>query len=501
MHGLMTTLDEEDEKIEIAGDERQLVSVVHEHSPAWREDEGVEPVAGHQRMDVVEFYVRQLFSARTVPTRCAVGVAFCLLVLLVWVDAASSEQGRGRRIGFSILEDYDNGEDLGEVEKDFALFRELGVTTWRGSFGWDDYEPSPGHYDFEWLHRFAALAARYGITLRPYLAYTPEWAAGGGADKDAWNDPPRDPTDWERFVRTLVTEMRGHRNVASYEIYNEENVAQWWDGSAARYNDVFQRAAKAVKAADPRAKVLLGGMVYPDEAWIEHVCGEGQSGSLIDIVPFHAYPETWTPPGVDVERYLGSDFADGFLHSVDTTCGRKPIWINETGFATVAGRSEHEQADWWVRAIVSFAAEPRVEQIGIYEIKDLQPERAAIGDVPNYHLGLTRTDRSRKLAFQTVRMMVALFGGTVTIEAPRTNPSTRQDLFVYAFHRDDGRQLVAAWTKSGTQIVDVSVTRRATRALEHRLDGSTIPYPAFTTGTLSEVELHPGTARVFELVP
>ncbi|HEX5581509.1 MAG TPA: beta-galactosidase, partial [Gemmatimonadaceae bacterium] len=82
-----------------------------------------------------------------------------------------------KRLEFAILEDYDKGDDLAEVERDFRLMRELGVTTWRGSFGWDDYEPDSGRYDFEWLHRFAERAARHGIRLRPYLGYTPEWAA------------------------------------------------------------------------------------------------------------------------------------------------------------------------------------------------------------------------------------------------------------------------------------------------------------------------------------
>ena len=47
-------------------------------------------------------------------------------------------------ISFAILEDYDKGDSLSEVVKDFALFKELGVPVWRGSFGWDDYEPEPG---------------------------------------------------------------------------------------------------------------------------------------------------------------------------------------------------------------------------------------------------------------------------------------------------------------------------------------------------------------------
>src|SRR5919107_242319 len=107
-------------------------------------------------------------------------------------------------ISFAILEDYDKGESLTEVAKDFALFKELGVTVWRGSFGWDDYEPKSGQFDFAWLRQFAALADSAGISLRPYLGYTPRWAGRPGKDDQAWNDPPRDLSHWRRFVRTVA---------------------------------------------------------------------------------------------------------------------------------------------------------------------------------------------------------------------------------------------------------------------------------------------------------
>src|SRR5688500_7656684 len=74
-----------------------------------------------------------------------------------------------KNVSFAILEDYDKGQDLREVERDFELMKQLGVRTWRGSIGWDDYEPERDRYDFEWLHRFAELAARHGIELRPYI--------------------------------------------------------------------------------------------------------------------------------------------------------------------------------------------------------------------------------------------------------------------------------------------------------------------------------------------
>ena len=271
-------------------------------------------------------------------------------------------------------------------------------------------------------------------------------------------------------------------------------------GLARAYADVVRRAADAIKTAAPGVQVLLGGMVFPDTRWIEQVCGERQEGARIDVVPFHAYPGTWTPRNVDLEHYLGAHFNDGFVRTVDAECGPKPIWINETGFATVEGKSERDQAAWWARAIAVFAGEPRVEHISVYEIKDLEPTRAAIGDTPNRHLGITRTDRSKKLAFATVKMMVGLMQGALAIDEPRVT-GARGDVFVRAFRRADGRQVVVAWTKDGIETVDIGVAGAATRVVEHQLDGSTNPYPSLAPATLSSVVLQAGMPRIFELQP
>jgi hypothetical protein len=151
----------------------------------------------------------------------------------------------------------------------------------------------------------------------------------------------------------------------------------------------------------PAAAVLLGGMVWPDPDWAERSCEEG---TAVDVVAFHAHPETW-PDTLAVEDYLGVDYRERFLGVVDSACGGRPVWINEMGFATTRARTERDQANWWARAVATFAAEPRVEHLGVHEIRDLAPTSAMIGEAENYHLGLTRVDRTRKLAFHSVDLL------------------------------------------------------------------------------------------------
>ena len=406
------------------------------------------------------------------------------------------------RIAFTILEDYDKGDDLADIRRDFALFRELGITTWRGSLGWDDFEPSRGQYHFEWLHRFADAAEQDGITLRPYLAYTPAWAAAGGKDRDSWNDPPAQLDEWGAFVRQIATALTRHPNVRSLEIYNEENDPQWWEGTTAQYRAVLERASREIRGVNRDFDVLLGGMVYPDVQWLEKIC-DNSGGRLFDVLSFHAYPETWTPPDVDLERYLGEGFGSDFVQAADAVCGARPIWINETGFATTANITEVAQADWWARAIATFAAEPRIDGIGVYEIKDRAADRQSTDGAPNYHLGITRSDRTKKLAFNTVQTMAALLGrGPFELQPTSVVAASGEgELFVHGFRLDNRHQLVAAWTKRAPITVDLALASRGSRATERLLDGRTEPFPSFDGEVLREMALVPGTVRLIDVEP
>src|SRR5690606_36526827 len=50
-------------------------------------------------------------------------------------DGTTAVTGReSKAVSFAILEDYDKGERLADVERDFALYDELEIGTWRGSY-------------------------------------------------------------------------------------------------------------------------------------------------------------------------------------------------------------------------------------------------------------------------------------------------------------------------------------------------------------------------------
>jgi hypothetical protein len=341
-----------------------------------------------------------------------------------------------------------------------------------------------------------------GIMLRPYLGYTPEWAARRGRDEHAWNDPPRQREDWVRFATAIATRLKSSRSLVSYEIYNEENVPLWWEGTAEEYAEVLRQGADAIRRADPGVQILLGGMVWPDLDWLEVACQGGRAP--FDVLPFHAYPETWTPDSVKVENYLGPGYRDDFLPGADRECGRKPIWINEVGFATSPGTTEREQAEWWVRAFATFLAQPRVEHLGIYEIRDQRLGTAVIGDAPNYYLGLLRPDGTPKLAFATVKLLVRLFGSkSITVADPelrvRVTAGKAGELHHHLFIRPDGRQLAFVWDRTSNPTVELDLTRPATRVTTHGSDGRAAQWRDAGGRSIRQVKLQPGIVRIFEV--
>ena len=273
-------------------------------------------------------------------------LAFCAVSLPAISQGGSAQVTKP--VSFAILEDYDKGHDLNDVALDFQLLNELGIDEMRCSFGWDDYEPARGHYDFTWLKQFVALADQYGIKLRPYVGYTAPWAGHhGGDDRIYWNDPPANLQDWYDFVYNLVTALKPCPNVLSYEFYNEENDSFWWEGKISQYGRTLRQASLAVRAANPNAKVILGGFVFPDYDWLLGLDDGGYAPDW-DITPFHAYPETFEDS--TVETYLDEQYTDYFVPE-NRASGNKPIWINEMGFATTKGKTQLEQANWFARAI------------------------------------------------------------------------------------------------------------------------------------------------------
>jgi len=404
-----------------------------------------------------------------------------------------------KQITLAIRDDYDKGHDLDEIAKDFALVRELGIDELFVNIGWDDYEPEKDVYDFDWLHQFVELAAEHGIKLRPYICYKPWWEGDG-----RWNSPPSDFQQWRDFCARLGEEMKRHPNILSFEIWLEENAEMWWTGDAPQYVALLQHASETLRAANPRWQIALGGFTHPDR-WFLAECTESDIEILYDIVPLHCYNETWADAAL--EEYFNRGYTGPFLTMLDEEGGGQPLWMSECGYSTME-RTEEDQANYIARAVAYFLADPasddRFSLFTYYEIKDLPEGEAMIGDEHNYHFGLCRSDRTKKLAFHTYQMLVKLLNGrTVAAADSRVVVEATEGEFGDEYHhllvRADGSQVLFVYDKQAAATAKATLALPGRTCTKWNLDGSSQTWADFDGNTISNIDLTPGHVCIFEI--
>lgn len=469
--------------------------------------------------------------------RPALAAAFLVAALA----APDAQQITVRKpVSFALVQDYRHGEDLGAVEADFRLMQMLEVRTWRGAIAWDQVEPAAGGFNLDWLHRFAELAARHDIQLRPYVAFTPQWAAQpGGTDALAGNNPPARLEQWGQFVGALAAGLARHSNVRSYEIYNGLGMpgagappsssaatagvpggtlaaespesaaaprlpgsapATGWDGTPIEYARTAIAASRAIRSRHPGADVLFGGMRSPDAAWIEAVCSVSGAPGAAGILSLQAYPESDHSGASPVEQYLAR--TDTFIAAADRRCGRKRIWISEVGRSVGPALSDRDQAYWWVRAIATLLAHPRIEHIGIATLRDHAPASLDAGG-EGHHSGLVQSDRTPRMAFSTIDLLSDLLDtGTIDIASGALRVTiasgTPGALRHHLFTRRDGDRVLFIWDQSAAPVVQAAIPG-VRASVEYDPDGRALQWdPA--ASVLNRIALQPGVPRIFRLM-
>jgi polysaccharide biosynthesis protein PslG len=187
-------------------------------------------------------------------------------------------------------------------------------------------ESAPGSYNKGVLASFGDCvdqAQAYGLRVLVPLVGTPPWAGS------AWNAPPRDPETYAAAIGYLAAR---YPQVSAWEIWNEENIPRFWQGTVGQYVSLLRDAYAAVKEANPAALVVFGGTAHTDVGWIRS-CYQAGARGYFDVMATHPYPRIHT--NTDVAQLLGStqSVRDVMLAYGD---GGTPIWFTEFSWSQAA---------------------------------------------------------------------------------------------------------------------------------------------------------------------
>ncbi len=312
------------------------------------------------------------------------------------------------------------------------LLDELGVGWIRVPVNWGQVEPRQG--DYKWREVSDAVhaetRARPGMQVMVTLHAKSPWAGrhSGVTASDKATIPPSSLDDYYEFVYGMA--RRGRGVVRCWQIENEMEGRSWWDGTSEEYLALLRTASRAVRAADPSAKVVLGGFTS-ETCTVAAFTSQGATRQ--DVARQLGYEGVLPPPGSEAETRLrrnvafvdavlakGKDYFDivdlHLYHRYETIPMRvawlrskmqangyeKPIWATEVGGPdpAVLPHSDSAQAQEVVKRL-ALALASGVEKVFWLGLSEMDDQGARFR-----RMGLATPSGRRKEAFEAYRLTI-----------------------------------------------------------------------------------------------
>ena len=276
-----------------------------------------------------------------------------------------------------------------DTNRALDMSKSAGVTAVRIDISWYVVEYDQGAPDWSLIDPLVDKIVDRDMTVLGMLYDTPAWLSGT-TDPHA---PPADPQLFAQFAAATAEHYLGRIN--TWEIWNEPNIPRFWASpSPAAYAELLKAVYPAIKAVDPSATVITGGL-SPDSSGIDPLSFvtamyAAGAGGYFDAISMHPYSFPQLPTIDSVKAVHDVMAANGD--------GDKKVWLTEVGAPTGTSPfavSEETQA-LSIALFVDFArTADYVGPVYLYSILDTGSDLAD----PEDNFGLIRQDFTAKPAF------------------------------------------------------------------------------------------------------
>ncbi len=432
------------------------------------------------------------------------------------VVLAASHPMSGKESPFGIVANLANRVRSDEQPAMVSLMREAGVQWAREEISWAQLQPDRGG-SYRWggdaagmynYDQAIALQHAAGINVLGLLAYNPAWFQSKNPILDEWLG------DWGMYVYNVVARYgRDQQQIHYWEVWNEANLRPFGYEhglyTVREFVRILDVARAAIKAADPDAVVVLGGLYdiwgplpttedYDSLDYLRMIYAAG-GWNAFDVVALHPYrpaaPEAMLHrrgPDMTLEQEFRT------LDAMLAEFGPKPVWLTEVGWSTFSGTfgvSEADQAAYLQRTYVLALAHPSIQKVFWYDLReDTDPavpydQPATSQSESEFHYGLLRRSFPlnpdapdlRKPAFVAYRALAdALSGMRLETTYADGSQSGRPGIFWYRFG-DGVRHTDVLWQLYG-DAVDVEIPCACREARVRRWDGTLVKVTATGNG-------------------
>jgi hypothetical protein len=304
------------------------------------------------------------------------------------------------------------------MDQDLSNDRSAGARWVRIDINWAQIQQAgPTSYYWTAIDDAVAQAEADGLNVLGTIVFTPSWARPAGAS--ATYGP--DPATYARFAGIAVAHYAA-MGVHDYELWNEPNISGFWTPapSPAAYTALLKAAYPAIKAADPTATVISGGLSpaatdgtnYTPPDFLAGIYANGGQG-YFDAVANHPY--CWPAYPGDPDNWSAWYQMYGTSTSLRSLMiahgdGGKKIWGTEFGAPTngPAGSSyvsQAVQADMISRAFALWSTYSWAGPLFIYDGRDLG---TSTDTIENF-FGISNSDFSPKPSYYAYQSAAAAF--------------------------------------------------------------------------------------------
>ncbi len=316
---------------------------------------------------------------------------------------------------------------------------DMGATWARFPVEWDVLEPTQGNYNWAVYDAALSQASANGIRLIVTIRDNPNWAATtlcGRIDKVPVS------VFADRVQQIVARYSQSPYNVRYWELYNEPDNEDYvyrqplggcWGLFPTEYAQMLQTVAPAIKAADPEAKVVIGGLamewftctdatvtptaqgscdeITPDRPgifrrnFLQRVIEAG-GGPYFDIMNFHYYPNwrlRWEGYGTDIGGKAA--FIRGILQSYGI---QKEVIATELGAWSNTTRGGSDT--WMSNYVAQVMARAIANDLGTaiwFDIRDPDPRPPELNPIGHGLLNYNASPKDAAFALRTFNQETA----------------------------------------------------------------------------------------------
>ncbi|HZP53363.1 cellulase family glycosylhydrolase [Actinocrinis sp.] len=345
--------------------------------------------------------------------------------------AVSALPSRPQQQTVHIIESTDNGFVFGlnyadelPAESAPALAQSLddagsvGAGWIRTDLAWYRIQTGPDSWDWSSFDRTVAYAKARGLKVLAVLGQAPVWARDSACATKLWC-PPADDARFAEFAAKAAQRYPVDL-VPAWEVWNEENTTGFWAGGAdpAAYGALLKATATAVRAVQPRAQIIFGGLAISTTgnglAPRDFLLSVARAGFLpyADAIAYHPYSYPKLPSAAPVFAAIstGSNSLAAVLD--DYHAASMPIWLTETGApvgaaadpytaASIVARGEQSQATYVTDLVTVATHNSHVKALFWFSDIDLPGQ--------NLYFGLRRADGTHRPSFEALTKAIGAY--------------------------------------------------------------------------------------------